>query len=308
MQKTAFLYPGQGAQYVGMGRELARAYPVIEETLNKANDVLGYDLKGLLFEGPVEELQKTVNTQPSILALSIAYSRVLGELGVEPQVVAGLSLGEYSALVTAEALPFEEALGLVQRRGTYMQQAVPIGAGAMSAIIGLDSDSVTEICAIVSREQGVVSAANYNCPGQIVISGLKGAVQAAADLARQRGAKKVIPLAVSAPFHCRLLRPAGRKLGQDLITAGFKHAQIPVVSNVTAQPISAPSQIRRALITQVYSAVRWEDSIRWMLNEGVTRFIEVGPGTSLTGFMRRIDREIEVINFEDESRLRALTA
>ncbi len=302
MTKTAFLFPGQGAQYPGMGRDLAAAYPVARQALEEADDILEWGLSRLCFEGPAEELELTENTQPALLATSVACLRVLEQEGIHCQMAAGLSLGEYTALVAAGALDYGDALRLVRRRGRYMQEAVPPGEGAMAALLGLERSVVQEICE-TARPVGWVEPANYNCPGQIVVAGETAAVERAVELAREAGARRSVRLPVSAPFHCRLMEPAARRLDHDLAEVEFRPAAFPVVANESARPVLRPEDIRRALKAQVSSPVLFEDSLRYLLEQGVTRFIEVGPGSALTGFVRKVSREVETARMEDPGTL-----
>ncbi|MFC1571426.1 ACP S-malonyltransferase [Candidatus Margulisiibacteriota bacterium] len=283
--KTAFVFPGQGAQTVGMGKDLAEKY------LDQANEILGFDLKKICFEGPEDELKKTEITQPAILTVSVAaYSQLLSSKQYEVSSMAGHSLGEYSALVAAGALKFEDAVKIVHLRGKFMQEAVPLGEGAMSAIIGGDRQKIEEIC----QQVGNVWPANFNSPGQIVISGKKTAVEAAGAKIKAAGAKRVIPLAVSAPFHCPLMQPAADKLKVELDKIDIKDAKIPVVANVTADYVTKGTGIREQLVKQVTSPVRWEDSVKKMIADGVTSFVEVGPGKVLSGLIKKIDKNVEV--------------
>ncbi len=302
MSSVGLIFPGQGAQYVGMGKELADRYPKARQVFEEAGDSLGFDLGRMCFEGPEEVLRETVNTQPAILATSVACLAVLKEEGVEAHALAGLSLGEYAALVAAGAISFSETVQLVRRRGQYMQEAVPAGEGAMAAVIGLGRPDVERACREAAAA-GVVEPANFNCPGQIVIAGVTAAVEKAVALARQMGAAKAVKLAVSGPFHCRLLRSAGDRLAVDLDRIEVREAQVPVVANVSADYVRAPEDIRRALIDQVSRPVMWEDSIRRMTTDGVDTFVEVGPGKTLSGFLKRIAPEARSLNVEDGSSL-----
>lgn len=277
--KTAFVFPGQGSQSVGMGKDLA------EELLDQANQILGFDLKKLCFEGPEDELKRTEITQPAILTVSVAtYQSLISNLHSPISIMAGHSLGEYSALVAAGAIKFEDAVKIVHLRGKYMQEAVPVGEGAMSAILGANNEIVQTICESI----GNVWPANFNSPGQVVISGSKAGVEAAGLKIKEAGAKKIIPLAVSAPFHCPLMQPAADKLKVELAKIEIKDAKIPIVANVTADYVTSGAKIRELLYRQVTSPVRWEESVRKMLADGVENFTEVGPGQVLTGLIKKI--------------------
>ncbi len=291
MVKQAFLFPGQGAQYPGMGKDLYQSYRAARRVFDEADRVLGFSLTEIIFNGAESELQKTEITQPAVLATSVAVYRVVTEEGGRPEAVAGLSLGEYSALVAAEAFTLEQALPLVQKRGRYMQEAVPRGKGGMAAIIGLQREEVEDICRRAASG-GVVEPSNYNCPGQVVISGEAETVKEAARLAREAGAKRAVELKVSAPFHCSLLRPVEEKMARELDRLELKPARIPVVANVSAEFVTEPEQVRKALVKQVSHPVRWEDSIKMLLGRGYDFFLELGPGKVLTGFMKKISREV----------------
>lgn len=314
MGGTAFLFPGQGAQAAGMGADLARAYREAREVFEAADAALGFPLSTLCFEGPAERLQETPITQPALLTASVAVLRVLERYGVRAGAAAGLSLGEYTALVAAGALDFADAVVLVHRRGRFMEEAVPAGQGAMAAVIGLPRDRVEAVCreaaAAAPAPPGggpaVVEAVNYNCPGQIVIAGHAGAVALAGELAREAGAKRVLPLAVSGPFHSRLMAPAAARLAEEIERVPVADARFPVVSNVTAGYVTAAEEIRRLLVKQVASPVYWEDGMRRLLADGFDRFIEVGPGSVLAGFLKRIDREARVEGVQDLSGLERL--
>lgn len=301
--KTAFLFPGQGAQYVGMGKELAEQFPQVARHFEEANDVLGFDLTKLCWEGPEEELKKTMNQQPAILTLSVACLSLLAEHGMKPDVVAGLSLGEYSALVAAGVLEFREAVPLVKRRGTYMQEAVPLGIGGMAAILGFDAGQVDDICLKARHETGDwVESANYNCPGQVVVSGHWSAVEKVMELASGAGGKAV-KLSVTAPFHSKLLVKAGEMLSGALEQVTIRNPQVPVVANVTADYVSDAARIKDLLIQQVSSPVRWEESVRRMIADGVEVFVEVGPSRALSGFLKKIDRKLQILNVENPKTL-----
>jgi [acyl-carrier-protein] S-malonyltransferase len=302
MGKTAFIFSGQGAQYVGMGKNLYDNFPTARKVFDEADEVLENRITELCFDGPNERLKETVNTQPAILAHSIACYSVLKDEGIIPDMVAGLSLGEYSALVAAESMEFRQAVPLVRKRGKYMQEAVPIGKGTMAAILGLERKEVLKICEIAS-EEGIVEAANFNCPGQIVLAGEVKAVNKAVELAKGRGAKRAIVLAVSAPFHCSLLKPAADSLAKELENVKIKDSKIPVVSNVNANFAKEGYIVKQLLIKQVSSPVLWEDSILKMINSGVETFVEVGPGKVLSGFVKKVDNNLRVLNVEDTESL-----
>lgn len=292
--KLAFVFPGQGSQHPGMGKEAFDAYPEAREVFAEADDALGFSLSSLCFEGPEEDLRLTENTQPALLTTSTALERVLRMGGPRPDFVAGHSLGEYSALVAAGALNLRDGAVLVRKRGRYMQEAVPVGEGAMAAILGLSATDVTLVCGEVSREGAIVEPANLNGPGQVVVAGHRAAVERACEAARGRGARKAIPLAVSAPFHCRLMRPAAERLERDIAAVAFGQLQIPLFTNVDARPITRAEEARDALVRQVASPVRWEETIEQMVAAGVNRFVEVGPGKVLAGLVRKIAKDAQV--------------
>jgi len=300
--KTAFIFPGQGSQYAGMGRDLAARYSAARDVFDEADRVLGFPLSKLCFEGPDEALKLTENTQPAILTTSIAVFRVLREKGVQPEFAAGHSLGEYSALVAAGALTFADAVALVRRRGQYMQQAVPVGVGAMAALLGMEAAAVQSICERAAELQ-VVSAANLNSSGQVVIAGNREAVERSVALAKQEGAKRAIVLQVSAPFHCALMEPAEERLSVDLDSLAFSDLEFPVVTNVDAAPVRSGSAARDALKRQVSRPVRWHESVQRLIGEGVGKFVEVGPGKVLTGLVRTADKSLTLLNAEDEKSL-----
>src|SRR5208283_4178813 len=299
---VAFLFPGQGSQAVGMGRELADNYPVARQTFEEADEALGYKLSQVCFEGPEEKLKLTEITQPAILTASIAAWRVLREKGLQADFVAGHSLGEYSAHVAAGTLTFADAVRTVRNRGRYMQEAVPVGVGAMAAILGMPAEKVTGIAADAAQGE-VCQAANINSPEQIVISGNAGAVERAVKLAHERGAKKAVSLPVSAPFHCSLMQPAQDRLAEDLRTLRFQDPACAVVSNVDAAVVVSAQAAREALIRQVTGTVRWAPSLRLLIDKGVSLFIEVGPGKVLWGLMRQIDRSKTCMTVGDEASL-----
>lgn len=295
----AFVFPGQGAQKVGMGKSLAAEFPICRQTFAEADEALDESLSGLCFDGPDDRLLLTENAQPAILAMSVAVARLVEAEGVRAQFAAGHSLGEYSAHVTARTLSFEDALRSVRRRGRYMQEAVPVGVGAMAAILGLEPVGVLAACdAAASESKQVVSPANLNAPGQVVIAGHAAAVALAGEKAKALGARRVLPLAVSAPFHCALMKPAEDRLAPELRALPAQTPRMPVVANVDAEPKrDAPSSIE-ALVRQVSAPVRWEDVVRRLIAEGVTTFVELGPGSVLAGLIRKIDRGVAVMSIE----------
>ena len=297
-----FLFPGQGSQAVGMGKDLADNHPVARRTFEEADEALGYKLSQLCFEGPEEKLKLTEITQPAILTASVAAWRVLQEKGLKPDFVAGHSLGEYSAHVAAGTLTFADAVRTVRNRGKYMQEAVPVGVGAMAAILGMTLDKVREIASDAAQGE-VCEAANINSPEQIVISGHAGAVERAIKLAIERGAKKAVSLPVSAPFHCSLMQPAQNRLAEDLGALSFQKPSCPVVCNVDAAIVASAEAAREGLIRQVTGAVRWEPSMRLLIGKGAGLFIEVGPGKVLWGLMRQIDRSRTCVTVGDEASL-----
>jgi [acyl-carrier-protein] S-malonyltransferase len=302
MSKLAFLFPGQGSQYAGMGKSLAEGFPVAKRVFEEADDALGFSLSTLCFEGPEEQLKLTENQQPALVAVSTAALAVLRAKGVEPDFVAGHSLGEYSALVAAGSLAFVDAVRLVRKRGQYMQEAVPAGVGAMAAILQLPEGKLEGILAEAAQGE-VVTAANLNSPGQIVIAGHAGAVKRAAELAKAAGAKRAILLPVSAPFHCPLMKPAQERLKMDLDATQVSDLSIPLINNWQAREVRLGAEAREGLIQQVPNPVRWNESIRRMADVGVTRFMEVGPGGVLTGLLRNIDPSLEGTKFGEAGNL-----
>jgi len=304
MGKIAFLFPGQASQYAGMGRDLAEKFPESRAVLEEADAALSFSISQLCFEGSEEALKQTENTQPAILAVSIAAYRALEKKGITPDFVAGHSLGEYSALVSAGGVDFATAVKLVRGRGRYMQEAVPLGEGAMAAILGLAPAEVADICKKAADHQ-VVAPANMNSSEQTVISGDAAAVKRAVEIASQSGAKRAVILPVSAPFHCALMMPAQQRLEPDLRAAKFSDLRFPLITNVDAEAISTGDEARDALIRQVTQPVRWLDSVHEMIEAGVTIFVEVGPGKVLTGLLRQIDRSVRGLNVEDAASLQA---
>jgi len=306
---VAYIFPGQGSQAPGMGRELAEKYAAAREVFAEADDALGFALSRLCFEGPAEELQLTENTQPAILATSIAALRAAeGEGLPRPDFVAGHSLGEYSALVAAGALGLKDAVTIVRQRGRYMQEAVPVGAGAMAAVLGADIETVEAVCRESAREGEICSAANINSPGQIVIAGSAAAVERALPLLKERGAKRAIPLKVSAPFHCALMLPAQERLAADLDEIEFKDLSVPLVTNVDAAVIRTGAEARASLVRQVSSPVRWRESVELLARAGVGLFVEVGPGKVLSGLVRQTAPDARAANVEDGASLTAALA
>lgn len=303
---NALVFPGQGSQYPGMGKELADNFAVVRRTYEEADDSLGFRLSRLCFEGPESELKLTENTQPALLATSIAFKRLLdSETGITFSCAAGHSLGEYSALVASEAIGFGDALRLVRSRGQFMQQAVPVGAGAMAAVLGAEPTVVEEVCAEAAQGEIVVPA-NYNCPGQIVISGQAAAVNRAIELAKARGIRKVMLLPVSVPSHCALMSSAGERLNEELRKIAVQDPKIPVIGNVEAKPYTEADRIRGLLVAQVSSPVLWESSVKEMISMGATRFVEAGPGKVLSGLVKKIDKGVATRNFDDLAGFKAL--
>jgi [acyl-carrier-protein] S-malonyltransferase len=301
----AFIFPGQGSQYAGMGKDLAEKFPAARQVFEEADAALAFSLSELCFDGPAERLQLTENTQPAILTVSVAALRAMESEGFpRPDFVAGHSLGEYSALVAAGSLSLSEAVQTVRNRGQYMQEAVPVGTGAMAAILGADLNVVIGACKEAAEGQ-ICSAANINSPGQVVIAGDAAAIDRATVLLKERGAKRAVRLNVSAPFHCALMKPAQDRLAVDLQKISFKDLSIPVVTNTDAQPEKTGDRARQALVRQVSQPVRWLDSVEFLISQGVQTLVEIGPGKVLSGLVRQIDRNLRCLNVEDEASLRA---
>jgi [acyl-carrier-protein] S-malonyltransferase len=304
----AYIFPGQGSQHAGMGKDLADNFPTARRVFEEANDALGFDLASLCFNGPEDDLKLTANTQPAILTTSIAALRVLqSETGYAPAFAAGHSLGEYSALVCAGALSFADAVRTVRQRGTFMQEAVPVGTGSMAAVLGLDLETLGAVCQEAAQGQ-VVSPANFNSDGQVVIAGHTEAVARAIELAKGKGAKRAMPLPVSAPFHCSLMIPAGERLAAVLAQIPVHEMAIPVISNVEATPNQDSGRVRDLLIRQVSAPVRWEETIACMISLGVDRYIEIGPGKVLAGLVKRVAKDSVIQNVQNVSDLNALVA
>lgn len=306
MDKTAFIFPGQGSQYSGMGKELADSFPVARQVFEEADDALGIKLSDICFTGSEDELKLTANTQPAILTSSIAVLRVLEqEIGLKADYLAGHSLGEFSALVCSGAMTFVDAVKTVRARGSFMQEAVPVGIGAMAAMLSIDKEVLEEIC-LEAAQGEVVSPANFNSPGQIVIAGHAGAVNRAIEIAKAKGFRKAMLLAVSAPFHCALMKPAADNLAEVVAALPYGKMISPVVSNVEAKPNQDSTRVQQLIVAQVCSPVLWEQSIQEMTSLGVNRYLEIGPGKVLSGLVKRITKEVSVANIEDLQGLKAL--
>ncbi|MBP1175785.1 ACP S-malonyltransferase [Paenibacillus sp. OT2-17] len=297
MGKTAFIFPGQGSQAVGMAKDAYEAVPAATEVFRQADERLGFALSTLIFEGPDTALKQTSNTQPALLTASIAlYEAFKEKMGIHPDYVAGHSLGEYSALVASGVLAFEDAVEIVRTRGEFMEQAIPDGQGGMAAVLGADREALAALCRDITESGQLVELANINCPGQIVVSGTKEGVAAVAERVKEAGGKRAISLEVSGPFHSSLMKEAATKLSGKLEAVIFSKAQVPVVANVTAKPVREGSEVRQLLVDQVYSPVLWEDSVAWLLEQGVDTFVEFGPGSVLTGLVKKIDKTVKLYN------------
>lgn len=293
MGKLAFIFPGQGAQYIGMGKDFYKEFPICRQTIEKAAEISKLDLEKICFEEN-EKISITEYTQIAMTAVEAAILKALEEKGFYSDMTAGLSLGEYGALLASGAMSLEDIFYTVRKRGIYMQEAVPKG-GAMAAVLGMEAELIEMIC---EETQGIVSVANYNCPGQIVITGEETAVAAAGEALKAAGARRVIPLKVSGPFHCELLKGAGEKLGQELEKVEIQSFTVPYVTNVTAQYVTGPEQVKELLVSQVSSSVRWQQCVEQMIDDGVDTFIEIGPGKTLTGFLKKINRNVKALHVE----------